>query len=389
MNGIRGNMNAHKHYKRLKRSKNKPFKFPLEMYYVAKFFENNKGSALKLHEIENIILRNKINKIKIDRPIYVTGLARSGTTITTEMLMKHCTVATHKYLHMVMPYVPFIIQKLANIVPLFEDKLERLHQDRIVVDKESPEAVEEWFWKDWFSSIFREEKSNIFDNKDTNKSFERFYRYHIRKLIISQNASRYVVKNNYNIARTEYLQKLFPDAKFIFLVRNPINHIASLIKQDYLFLEMQRKNPRLLDWTKIIGHREFGSAKVSINLNDYETTKKIREMWDKKETYITGWAIYWNSIYSYLHKKLDSNKQLAQSSIIIKYEDMCGRSKEIIEKIISHTELSTDKYQHIMKEYANKLNRPKYYKHTFTEKEINTINNLTKETAKKFGYILF
>ena len=55
------------------------------------------------------------------------------------------------------------------------------------------------------------------------------------KLVASQTgASRYAAKNNYNLTRMEYLLKVNPGAKFLLYIRNPVNHIASLMKQHRL-----------------------------------------------------------------------------------------------------------------------------------------------------------
>ena len=67
------------------------------------------------------------------------------------------------------------------------------------------------------------------------KRFEEFYCNHIRKILLSQGGTRYLAKANYNISRMKYLSKLYPEARFVILVRDPPEHIASLIKQHRLF----------------------------------------------------------------------------------------------------------------------------------------------------------
>ena len=69
--------------------------------------------------------------------------------------------------------------------------------------------------------------------------FEAFYRTNIKKLLQSRKAERYLAKNNYNVSRMEYLLQLFPDTKFVVMIRNPFDHIASLAKQDAIFKEME------------------------------------------------------------------------------------------------------------------------------------------------------
>ncbi|MHA2192813.1 MAG: sulfotransferase, partial [Candidatus Thorarchaeota archaeon] len=248
------------------KEKHPQFDFPAPMYFIAKLAHQLPTLANMMHRTESIYLRTRLKEYSVDRPIYVTGMARAGTTITLEMLSQHPNVAAHRYLHMVLPYTPHLIQLLANVLPLMKSPVERLHKDRMLVTRDSPEAVEEILWQRHFSSIVDESQSNILDANTNHPEFEKFYREHIRKLLFNQKATRYAAKNNYNISRMEYLQKIYPDVRFLIVIRNPFDHIASLAKQDMILRNLEHGNPRLLDWTKIIGHREFGSARICINL---------------------------------------------------------------------------------------------------------------------------
>ena len=186
----------------------------------------------------------------------------------------------------------------------------------------------------------------------------------------------------------EYLLKLFPDARFVIMIRNPFDHIASLAKQDAIFKEMEANDPRLLEWTKLIGHREFGSAKVCINLDDYDLIKRIRELWDSKETYVEGWAIYWASVYDHVYRKLKDNPKIAQAALVIRYEDLCDRPSEVIDQILNHITVDKASFQNVKQHYCGTLKRPSYYRTTYTEKEQEQILSATKSTATKFGYEL-
>ncbi|MFX0124795.1 MAG: sulfotransferase, partial [Candidatus Hodarchaeota archaeon] len=219
-----------------------------------------------------------------------------------------------------------------------------------------------------------------------NPQFESFYRDHMKKLLINRKATRYVAKNNYNVARMEYLHKLFPDVKFIIIVRNPFDHIASLVKQDGVLKELEHNDPRLLDWTKLIGHREFGTAKVCINYNNPNVTQNIRNLWNRKKTYLEGWATYWAETYSYIQKMLDMNPNLAKASLIVRYEDLCEKSELTIDRIIEHIEVDPKKFNKIKDYYSKRLSKPTYYTTKFSNKEQEKIIQITGKIAEKFGY---
>ena len=374
--------------RRTEKEKHKQFDFPAPMYFIAKMVSRFPSVANAMHKTESIYLRKRLKNYPINRPIYVTGVARAGTTITLEMLSRHPSVATHRYLHMVMPYTPHLVQKLANVLPLMTKPVERLHKDRMLVTRDSPEAVEEILWQKHFSSIVDESQSNILDASNSHPVFEQLYRSHIQKLLLNQKASRYAAKNNYNVSRLEYLQKLFPDVRFVIVIRNPFDHIASLAKQDYVLGNLEHGDPRLLDWTKIIGHREFGTAKICINFGNTETVKTIRRLWSDPKTYAQGWAMYWNSAYSFVHERIESNPKIAESSIIVRYEDLCEYPEKMIDAIIKHTEIDSESFNPIKEYYCSRLTKPSYYRTEYTEKEQEAILSETAETAAKFGYSL-
>ncbi len=364
------------------------YEFPLLGYvgYVTtKFFNSFKPLSFLLERLETIILSNDIDKISIDRPIYIMGIARAGTTIILEMLSKHPDLASHRYKHILMPYLPHWFSLIAKKTKIYTKPIERLHKDGIIVTRESPEVIEEIFWQNYFFNLHNENTSNIINGGDSNPKFEKFYRNHIRKLMINQNCSRYLAKNNYNITRSEYLLRLFPSSKFLIIIRNPVNQIASLIKQTKLYIKMERKNPLLSDWLKIIGHNEFGHRQVCINVGNTELIRKIRKLWRNKKTYVKGWAYYWSSIYDFFADHLDKNKKLKKATLIVRYNDLCEKPAEIIDKILEHTELSAKKFEKLKKYYVNHLHKPSYYTPNFSNQDLEHISKVTKSTAARFG----
>ncbi len=358
------------------------------MYYVAKLVQSVPAVADFLHYLESAALRDKISSIDVNAPTYVTGLARAGTTVVLEMLGQHPQVATHRYTHMVMPYLPHWLKVFADKTPIMTSPVERLHKDGLMVTRDSPEAVEEQIWQRYFRDALDESTSAILDGKTTNKAFERMYPETIRKLLYNQGATRYAAKNNYNVSRMEYILKLFPDAKFVIMVRNPFDHIASLAKQDAVLSQLETADPRLLDWTKIIGHREFGSAKVCINMGNRELVREIRRLWTTEEGYVRGWAKYWASIYSHVLHRLNSSKSLSDAALVVRYEELCEQPAAAIDRILQHTQLDSDAFSDVREHYIAKLHKPSYYRPMYTENEREDIINETTSVARRFGYDL-
>ena len=78
--------------------------------------------------------------------VFITGLARAGTTILLNALYKSNIFASLSYADMPFVLAPNIWSKIS-----FKKKdlelMERAHGDGIKVSTESPEAFEEVFWK--------------------------------------------------------------------------------------------------------------------------------------------------------------------------------------------------------------------------------------------------
>ncbi len=362
------------------------FQYPLFAYYIAKGLTYIKPLVRFFDEVETLILLRKLSNFHEGNNIYITGLARAGTTIVLEMLSKHPDVATHRYIHTPMAYLPYTWTNFARKTKIFLNPVERLHKDGINVNRESPEALEEVFWRDNFLNLHDEDRSTIMNNEVSNKKFETFYRNHIAKLLFTFSKSRYLTKNNYNISRMEYLLQIFPKSKFLLIIRNPVDHIASLIKQNILFRKMGMKDPRLEHFTQLIGHYEFGYNRKSINVGNNQTIKTIREIWSKNYNDVKGWALYWASIYYFIADVLNKNKKLSKATLVVRYDDLVSNPSEIIDKILNHTHLKKEKFTKIKKYYIKNLHKPTYYQTSFSKQELKDIAEITNSTASLFGY---
>ena len=137
---------------------------------------------------------------------------------------------------------------------------ERAHKDRILVTPDSPEAMEEVLWMRFFKDAHDTGRSQVLDAATSNPAFERFYTDHLKKILLVRQGRRYLSKGNYNLTRFGYLQKLFPDARFIVPVREPRWHVASLMKQHRLFCAEERRDPRILKHMQRVGHSSSAST---------------------------------------------------------------------------------------------------------------------------------
>jgi hypothetical protein len=348
------------------------------------FIERNPARWIKLGGLETHLVESSLADVRVERPIYVTGLARSGTTILLETLARHPEVATHRYRDFPMLFTPYAWNRWLELVPRkAEAPAERSHGDGIAVTSESPEAFEEPLWMAFFPELHDATQSAVLDGATHHPLFERFYRDHIRKLLSVRGRRRYVAKGNYNVTRIGYLAKLFPDARFVIPVRDPVWHIASLMKQHRLFLDGQRDNPTARRHLRRVGHFEFGEDRRPIRIGDGATTAEIVALWHGGEE-VRGWARYWAQIHHHIADLMERERDLRSAVRMVRYEDLCASPHATLRAVLDHCALPAA--EPFLSDAAGRLHQPTYYRPRFGAEDLAIIAEETAEAAGRFGY---
>jgi len=369
---------------RKKGSKQEIFQVAGWIHNLNKIIKRTKPLWITLGNLETDSLEEKIKNVTINKPIYISGLARSGTTILLEILSQHKDLVSQQYKDFPPVFIPHFWNSMLKMMRAqYSKPQERAHKDRIKVTSESPEAIEEVVWMAFFKDLHDPARNNILTKRTQNIKFENFYNAHLKKLLLLRKGQRYLAKGNYNLTRIEYLLKMYPDAKFVIPVRHPVNHIASLVKQHRLFCDGCKNNSKALKYLQSIGHYEFGLDRRPINVGNSSSIKNILKLWQQGEE-IKGQAKYWSEIHAYLNKVLKKDKKIAEAVLIVRYEDLCSRPQQVLSRIFKHCEI--DDKQGIIKKYLKRLSLPSYYKIDLSATEINRIWTETKTAAVKFGY---
>jgi hypothetical protein len=346
------------------------------------YIERNPARWIKLGSLETHLVESALADVRVDRPVYVTGLPRSGTTILLEILARHPEVATHRYRDFPMLFTPYAWNRWLELVPRRQEApAERSHGDGIAVTSESPEAFEEPLWMAFFPELHDANENAVLDRGTQHPLFERFYRDHIRKLLAVRGRRRYVAKGNYNVTRIGYLANLFPDARFVIPVRDPVWHIASLMKQHRLFLDGQRDNPAARRHLRRVGHFEFGEDRRPIRIDDGATTAEIIELWQAGEE-VRGWARYWAQLHRYIADLMEREPRSAIR--IVRYEDLCASPQAILRELLAHCALPAR--EPFLADAAGGLHPPTYYRPRFSAGDLAIIAEETAEAADRFGY---
>lgn len=343
--------------------------------------ERRKAAWLKAGNIETWLLSRRLAKVPIKAPVFVTGLARAGTTILLQKLGGLPDFASHRYDDFPFLYTPFFWNWLKPYAVKPTPPAERWHKDGIVVDSASPEAMEEVLWMAFFDGLHDPTHSQVLGTGVRKPAFEAFFAAHVKKLLLARGAGRYLSKNNYDVVRLAYLGDLFPSARFVIPIRSPAAHVASLIKQHRLFLKLEEGNPEITAHLARVGHFEFGHNRVPINTGDGEATAEILRLWASGDE-ASGWALQWATVYGHVADLLESDGALARMCAVVRHEDLCAAPAETMAEVLEH--IGVDANAARLAEGLGDTSG--YYDAGFSAADAANIAAITGVVAKRLGY---
>lgn len=285
-------------------------------YFLTRFAHAVPGAMKVLGDLESDVLRDRLAAIAIDRPVFITGVARSGTTLLLGLLSQLPQVATHRYSDFPFLFTPVAWNRL---------------QDRMGADgRHSPETFEEPLWAHFFDGIHDPNALHRLTAEDRRPEFDEFFLEHLRKVLMLRTGSRYVSKGNYNVTRIEYLADLLPDARFLVSVRHPVAQVESLLRQHRLFSQYSATDTRVPAYMRAAGQFEFGPQRVPVNL-DRHVGRRIAKCWKAGED-ATGYAFLWNSVYDH-GRRLAVRAELRERIEFVRYEDFCRQPRRVLRRI--------------------------------------------------------
>ncbi len=393
---------------------------PSGLHFQSRFFAATAGLWKRLGDFESRLVSQETEQRVVDRPVYVASLPRSGTTIVTEMLAQHPDLTCHRYSDFPNVWTPYWRNYLLKKTRIHAPQMvERAHGDRIEVSNDSPEAVEEVLWMYFFPSLHDANMKHVLDEQSRggqsrdgysrdgqsrNSEFDRFYKQHILKLLAVRNTNRYLAKGNYNISRIRYILELFPDAKFLIPVRNPVHQVASLMRQHERFTRASQEDPRIPRQMAMAGHFEFGPRRVPVNFPDKfsadspgkssanfplksdgsQATQAIIDCWQQGRE-VEGWARYWAGSYQYIVGQLEEFPEVRKACLLFRYEDLCAHSARLIDTILEHCELPQNGFEAIRTDYISRLSPPDYHPMEFSADQLCQIAHICDPVNEKLS----
>ncbi len=290
-----------------------------------------------LAEVEHGLLAARLERQPIEAPVFVAGLARAGTTMMLALLAQAAGVATHRYRDFPFLFVPIAWNWLQDRIGAGAGPArERAHRDRIRITRESAEAFEEPLWQSFFRSAHDPAACHVLGAQTRHAAFEECFRSHLRKILWLRGGRRYVSKGNYNVARIGYLARLFPDARFVVPVRDPLEQVRSLAAQHERFCRYAAEDRRVPRYLAAAGHYEFGPQRRPLNL-DPARVGEIEAAWRAGEDY-RGYARQWAQVYAHV-ERLREDPALRERILVLRYEDACARPGEACRRLLEFCSL--------------------------------------------------
>ncbi|MDJ0531784.1 MAG: sulfotransferase [Xenococcaceae cyanobacterium MO_207.B15] len=189
-------------------------------------------SRLPFSLAERILVAQSSKSLK-SPPVFIVGHWRSGTTYLYNLLSRDPALATVSPLATGLPWDFLLLAKL--IQPLLEKALPSDRKiDQVPVNPDSPQEDEialanmqsvSFYHGLYFPQRFRANfNAGIFFTGCSPQEVEQWQKamtYFLTKLQLQHPDRRLLIKNPVYTARVGLLGKLFPDAKFIHIYRNP------------------------------------------------------------------------------------------------------------------------------------------------------------------------
>lgn len=351
---------------------------------------NTRGAAAmrRLADLETRVVGAAIADVGIDRPVYVCGLARAGTTLLLELLASMPGFTSHRYADFPFLWTPYWWNALRARLRLPEgNPVERAHRDRVRVTFESPEAFEEIFWLHFFPHRHDAGVDQVLDADAALPAFDEFYRAHLRKLLAVRGATRYVAKGNYNLVRIGYLLRLFPQARFVVAVRAPRAHVASLVRQDRQFRAWAQRDPRIGAQLARRGHFEFGPGKRALHVGDARAAAAIADCFAEGRE-AEGYARQWAASYGWLIERLQSRPEWREACLLVRYDRLCASPQATLSAVLAHAAVDRGIAADLVAERCGEVVASDYYASPFErEEDHETVDRITNSVWRQIDGI--
>jgi omega-hydroxy-beta-dihydromenaquinone-9 sulfotransferase len=285
----------------------------------------------------------------IDRPIFIAGLGRSGTTIIHRMLSAHPEVAWLSLLCAKFPNRPYLNRWLMRAIDI---PILNLYLKRHFVPLENY-----GFWDFYFAGFSGPSRDLV--ASDVSERTRRTLRKAVSQLLTLKR-HRLLIKIT-GLPRISFLHAIFPDAKFVHIVRDG-RAVA---------------NSRL--------NTSFWKGWHGLNIWGGQMPEHYRQEWERhRRSFVALAGIEWKTHMDQLEAV---KRDFPQIDICqVKYECFCANPISELKRITHHCGLTWDpKFEMAAKAFHVK-NENEKWKKDLTEEQEQIIGEVLRSYLIKYGY---
>lgn len=250
--------------------------------------------------------------------IVICGLARAGTTVLARDLFATGEFGSLTYRDMPFVMSPNTFSGLSKSAHI--DKKERSHGDGLMVDLDSPEALDEVLWRLRTGRDYIKE-DRLVPYQPTREQVNAYGDFQ-RLVMLKTGKRRYLSKSNNSCLRLDALAGQMPDTRFLVPFRSPVHQCRSLIRQQEKFTGGTRFQKDYMTW---LGHHEFG-----------DTHKPF--VFGQAPVGNPGEVSYWRQIWLDTYSSLSEIAGRHGNVLLVSYNDLC-RDPEYRETVLKEAGL--------------------------------------------------
>ena len=260
-------------------------------------------------------------KLKI-KPVFIIGSPRSGTTFLLKTLASNTNFTWISHHVNNKPKNYHLVKKLDVYKSFFFGKRKYIKSNQD--SKEYPCPCEPWnFWNYYFPYFQWKEKITSIPRNPLQSDISEEEALKIRKIVEKMceiNKTEYFLSKYTDFPRIQLMKKVFPNAKFIHLVRDG-RAVANSYSQKIL-------------------SGEFKTSKEEANwANAWKTTRK-KSYYEKYKTPLSFTLYQW---MFFIDEILNELKTIHKNNFIsVKYSDLVANTEEEVQKILKFVDLEMD-----------------------------------------------
>jgi hypothetical protein len=310
------------------------------------------GSLISCGALLERALYYRIANHSVDRPIFIIGAPRSGTTILYKVLIQHDDLAYLTQASDLFHECPIIANKIFRLTGMA-----MIRPDPVGLLQQWAEHGFEYaegynFWWRFSNSPQR----FVLGAEDVTEEQRFFYKWSIARHQFLFERPRFVNKAPINSLRIGYLNEIFPDSLFIHIYRDGRAVARSILERRI------RQGSPYADW----GPRPYGWSEI------------------QKQQPLLACGLQWKHILEHVQTELASIPLRRQMSV--SYESFVNSPRETLVRLLSFCQLAPSKAVLDMATSIRNMNFK--WQDEFVREEIVKLETVIGDALSKWGYVL-